>query len=214
MTLSLDVLLDRLPTRLRQSLPGHEAQATMAPRYEARREALSVTNKDCREAGVLVLLLPLEDEPGLVLTVRRDHLPDHAGQISFPGGQREGGETLEETALREAHEEIALEPRTVQLLGSLTPLYIPPSNYCVHPFVGIVTREPNLHPTDREVGEVLRAPLAHLLDPSTRVVETWTLHGTDVDVPYYSVEGHTVWGATAMMLAEVLAIVQEVIEPA
>jgi 8-oxo-dGTP pyrophosphatase MutT (NUDIX family) len=213
MNLSLDCLFDRLSPRLERPLPGHDAHTTMAPRYAARKEALSVQEKDCREAGVLALLLPHESpEPAVVLTIRRDHLPDHPGQISFPGGQREGEETLTETALREAHEEIALDPTPVKILGALTPLYIPPSNFCVHPFVGVVAHEPDLRPTDREVGTVLRVPLRHLLTPSTRIVETWTLHGTDVDVPYYDVEGHTVWGATAMMLAELLAVVRDVLD--
>jgi len=215
MSLPLDHLRDALSSRLAQPLPGHEAHASMAPRYSARQEALSVQSKDCREAGVLALLLPHEnDTPAVVLTVRREDLPDHAGQISFPGGQREGDETLTDTALREAHEEIALDPSHVQILGTLTPLYIPPSNFCVHPHVGIVRHRPSLVPTDREVERVLQIPLDHLLDPDTRVVEPWTLHGTTVDVPYYDVEGHTVWGATAMMLAELLAVIREVTDTA
>jgi 8-oxo-dGTP pyrophosphatase MutT (NUDIX family) len=185
----------------------------MAPRYSARQEALSVQDKDCREAGVLALLLPQPNgSPAVVLTVRREELPDHAGQISFPGGQREETETFAETALREAREEIDLDPAPVHLLGTLTPLYIPPSNFCVHPHVGIIDHDPALTPTDREVEHVLRAPLDHLLAPGTRTVEPWTLHGTTVEVPYYDVSGHTVWGATAMMLAELLAVVRDVLD--
>jgi 8-oxo-dGTP pyrophosphatase MutT (NUDIX family) len=212
MLLTLDLLHNRLGDQLKGPLPGHDAHVTMAPRYAARHDALSVRDKGCREAGVLVLLYPQPDgTPAVTLTVRRDHLPDHPGQISFPGGQREGNETLDATALREAEEEVALDPTTVTLLGPLTPLYIPPSNFCVHPHVGLVQRVPTLTPTDREVDRVLPAPLSHLLDPKTRVVEPWTLHGTEVEVPYYEVEDHTVWGATAMMLAELLAVVRDVI---
>ena len=207
---SLQTLTDRLAKRLEQTLPGHEAHLTMAPRYPARRADLSVNGRDCREAGALVLLYPHDDEPVVVLTVRREHLPDHAGQISFPGGQREGDESLPETALREAEEEIALPPTSVQLLGRLTPLYIPPSNFCVHPFVAGLDAAPTLRPTDDEVGQVLQVPLSHLLAPATRRTETRTLHGTDVEVPYYDVAGHTVWGATAMMLAEFLTVTRDV----
>jgi 8-oxo-dGTP pyrophosphatase MutT (NUDIX family) len=157
-----------------------------------------------------VLLHPQTDEWVLVLTVRREELPDHGGQISFPGGQREGDETLDETALREAEEEVGLDPSSVTLLGSLTPLYIPPSNFCVHPFLGLVHHAPVLRPTDREVAQVLRAPLPVLLDPATRTVEPWTLHGQTVDVPFYDLDGHTVWGATAMMLAEAVAVIRDV----
>jgi 8-oxo-dGTP pyrophosphatase MutT (NUDIX family) len=213
MPFSLDRLFAPLSARLQRPLPGHEAHTTMAPRYSARQEALSVQDTDCREAGVLALLLPQPNgSPTIVLTVRRDELPDHAGQISFPGGQREETEPLVETALREAKEEIDLDPNLVHLLGTLTPLYIPPSNFCVHPHVGVVNHDPVLTPRDREVERVLRAPLDHLLPPEARVVEPWRLHGTTVEVPYYDVAGHTVWGATAMMLAELLAVVRDVLD--
>lgn len=206
---SLPTLAPRLAERLEGPLPGHEAHLTMAPRYPARRTDLSVDGRDCRTAGVLVLLLPHDGDPAVVLTVRREHLPDHAGQISFPGGQREGDESLLDAALREAEEEVALPPASVRVLGRLTPLYIPPSNFCVHPFVGRTEGAPELRPTDEEVEQVLRVPLAHLLDPATRTTEPRRLGGTDVEVPYYDVAGHTVWGATAMMLAEFLAAVRD-----
>ena len=210
---SVSDLRPRLDDRLMRPLPGIDAQVTMAPRYSARQEALSIDGRDCREAVVLALLYAADDGPTLVLTVRRDDLPDHPGQVSFPGGQHEGDETLEETALREANEEVDLNAELVQLHGALTPLYIPPSNFCVHPFVGTLDRTPRLRATDREVGEILHVPLSHLLDSSRRVVEPWTLQGATVEVPYYAMGGHTVWGATAMMLAELIAVMREVVEP-
>jgi len=209
MVSSLSTLTPGLAERLERPLPGHDAHLAMAPQYPARQADLSVEDRACRNAGVLVLLLPPDNDPALVLTVRRDHLPDHAGQISFPGGQQEDNESLPETALREAEEEIALPSSSVQILGRLTPLYIPPSNFCVHPFVAGLDTAPDLHPTDDEVGHILRASLNHLLSPAARHVEPRTLNGTDVNVPYYDVSGHAVWGATAMMLSEFLTVVQE-----
>lgn len=209
MVSSFAALIAQVADRLDGPLPGHDAHRRMAPRYPARTADLSTDQRDCREAGVLITLLPYEGAPAVVLTVRRDHLPDHAGQISFPGGQREGEESLRDTALREAQEEIGLSPASVQVRGALTPLYIPPSNFCVHPFVGTVETTASLRPTDDEVRRVLRVPLAHLLAPSTRQIETRRLAGTDVEVPYYDASGHTVWGATAMMLAEFLAVVRD-----
>jgi len=206
---SLSQLASRLTERLDAPLPGHEAHLRMAPRDSARQADLSVNTRDCREAGVLVLLHPGDDGPSVVLTVRRDDLPDHAGQVSFPGGRREDGESLSNTALREAEEEVHLSPASVDVLGPLTPLFVPPSNFCVHPFVGHAPSVGSLRPTDAEVGQILRVPLARLSDPATRTTETRRLKGVAVDVPYYDVAGHTVWGATAMMLAEFLAVVRD-----
>lgn len=209
---SFATYIAHLRERLKRPLPGASAQIKMAPDYRTDPSVASVQGKDCREAGVLALLFPADDEPALVLTVRRDHLPDHAGQISFPGGQREDGESLRETALREAHEEVDLLPDRVTVIGPLTPLYIPPSNFCVHPFVGAVSKPPGLQPTDDEVGAILRVPILHLLDPSTLVREEWTLHGQSVEVPFFDVDGHKVWGATAMMLAELLECCADALE--
>ncbi|GAB5521826.1 MAG: hypothetical protein RhofKO_40770 [Rhodothermales bacterium] len=170
----------------------------------------SVEHKRCREAGVLVLVYPDADAPHVVLTVRRADLRDHAGQIAFPGGQREGEETLEATALREANEEVAFEPHaSFKLIGGLTPLYIPVSKFCVYPFIGIASTAPRLFPADSEVAEILHVPISRLLDPATRQREPWTLHGQTVEVPFFAIDSYKVWGATAMMLAEFAAVCDE-----
>jgi len=201
-----DETIAHLRTRLTGPLPGSEAQFTMAPAYRQDPTLASVQNKRCREAGVLVPIFPHEGHPVVILTVRHSHLKQHAGQVSFPGGRREPDENLVATALREAHEEISIEPETVEVLGPLTPLYIPPSNFCVYPYVGTIPTLPDLRLQDDEVEAVLRVPLAHLLDPGTRTIEPWSLRGKVVDVPFFAIEGHKVWGATAMMLAELIAL--------
>lgn len=203
---AFDTCLTYLRERLRRPLPGTEAQLALAPAYRQDPRTASVTDKPCREASVLVLLFPLGEQPALVLTARRPDLEHHAGQISFPGGRREPGENLVETALREAHEEVGLPHRDVQVLGRLTPLYIPPSNFCVHPFVGAVSHAPSFQPEDAEVALILCTQLRHLLDPGTLRQEPWMLRGQRVIVPFYDVDGYKVWGATAMMLSEFLAL--------
>ena len=206
--LTFDDVLDHLRRRLDGPLPGRAAQYRMAPVFRRDDELARVEGKPCREAAVLALLHPLQedDAPALVLTVRPPDMAHHAGQIAFPGGRREPGESLVDTALREAAEEVALDPRRVELLAPLTPLYIPPSNFCVYPFLGAVPDFPELHPADAEVAQILHTPLPQLLHPETRREEPWTLRGERVVVPFYAIDGHKVWGATAMMLAEMLAL--------
>lgn len=187
-------------------LPGSDAQMRMAPVRAEAPERLQVEGRDCREAGVLALLTPRDDEPHLVVTVRRAHLPDHAGQVSFPGGGREHDEDLIETALREAEEEVMLDPEHVELLGELTPLYIPPSNFCVYPFLGFTQGEVHLQPDDFEVAEIVLLPLQELLAKDTIRREVWTIRDEELVVPYFDIAGLTLWGATAMMVAEIVAL--------
>lgn len=159
-----------------------------------------------RVGAVLLLLYCKQESLHIVLTRRRDDLNSHAGQISFPGGRREPQETLPQTALRETEEEIGVPPSTVTLLGTLTDIYIPPSDYEVHPFVGWYHngKRPSFQPAVTEVAEILEVPLSHLLDPTTRKTGPWEFRGMKITVPYYDVDGHMVWGATAVMLSEFL----------
>lgn len=189
------------------SLPdydGFAAQRRMAPssrpvgRFESQPGGP-------RLGGVLMLLYCAADEVNLVLTRRPDYNGVHSGQVSCPGGRHEPPESLETTALRETFEEIGIRPEDVVVLGRLTPLYIPPSDFEVHPFVGCFRAgRPFFAPDTREVAEIIEVPLAHLLDPATRVEETWELRGVEVMVPFFRIGDHKVWGATAMMLSELV----------
>ena len=132
----------------------------------------------------------------------------HQAQISFPGGQMDEQESAVETALREAAEELNIAAAEVQVLGQLTPLYIPPSNYCIYPVVAVAERRPDFRPSPHEVAEVIEVPLDHLLEPGNVKRETWPIRGTDVTVPFYYFQGHKIWGATAMVLAELLDLIK------
>ncbi len=179
------------------------AQLKMAPTFRPNARPMQQPGQ-VRLGGVLILLYCLDDELHLVLTRRRDDLQAHAGQISFPGGRHEAPETLLMTALRETYEEIGVPETAVTPLGTLSHLYIPPSDFEVHPFVGWYTegKRPNFVPDHNEVAEILEVPLRHLLNPATRQEEPWELRGQSVIVPFFAVNGHKVWGATAMMLSE------------
>jgi 8-oxo-dGTP pyrophosphatase MutT (NUDIX family) len=192
---------------MRGPLPGVEAQATMAPGPRPFKPPPGVKP---RQAGVLLLVYPIHCALHLVLTVRTSNLNHHSGQISLPGGGWEPGDTsLQETALREAQEEIGIATDGLELVGGLTPLYVSSSNNVMHPFVAYVDRRPTFHPNPTEVAELLEADMRLLLDPTTRREEDWVRRGEVVRVPFYAVGRHKIWGATGIVLAEFLALLTQ-----
>ena len=158
---------------------------------------------------MLVLFYPYDGQIAFALTRRTDTVESHKGQISLPGGAREGDESLQATALRETCEELNACPDTVEVLGRLSPLYIPPSGFLINPFVAYSAARPSFRPDPREVAELIETPLSLLLDPATVKREEWTLRGTAVDVPFFDIYGHKVWGATAMVLGELVTMLRE-----
>lgn len=199
--------VERLERGLRDPLPGLAAQARFAPRPRPGWRPQAPPD-GLRPAAGLLLLFPIAAEAHLVLTVRSSRLPSHAGQVSLPGGAVEAGESIEQAALREAHEEIGLSQGDVRVLGRLTPLHIPVSGFLLHPVVGVADVLPLLHPADAEVERILLLPLAHLLDPSRVRREQRTRDGLFLDIPYLEVEGAQLWGATAMVCAELLSMLE------
>ncbi len=215
--LSLPALrLARIRQALAGPLPGLAGQIKMAPEPRAGQPNRWERPHDCREAGVLILLYP--HRPGsnsttpelhLVLTRRPEYPGVHGGQISLPGGRREGAETLPATALREAQEEIGLIPENVEILGQLTPLYTPPSNFYIYPFVGFTASRPVFKPDSKEVAELIETPLSLLQNPATRKEETWYFQNYgERRIPFFDIGGHQVWGATAMILSEFVTLLE------
>ncbi|HEY7399749.1 MAG TPA: CoA pyrophosphatase [Actinomycetota bacterium] len=159
-----------------------------------------------RLAAVLALLVE-RPQPALVFTVRSSELSRHAGEVSFPGGLQDPGESLAGTALREAHEEIGLDPSTPILLGALSPVHTTVSGILVVPFVGVVGELPALTPSDREIERVVVAPIARLASVEAQV-EYPLAGGRSWTGWVYEVEGATVWGATGRMLHELLEVLR------
>lgn len=177
------------------------AQRRMAPQHRRLRRRTDQPGQP-RQAGVLVLLYPAEAGLTFALIQRTANPHDvHSGQISLPGGAREGNETPIETALREAREELGIEG-PVEIIGSLTCLYITPSDFEVRPVVGDVDQHPVWVPDQAEVVEVIECPLGWLLDDDHKRIEDWERNGEVMRVPWYHVHGHKVWGATAIILSE------------
>lgn len=201
-------LLRRIEEGLRGPLPGLAAQLRMVPEPRPGHKAYVEVEDTCLKAGVLVLLYVRDGRLSLLLTRRTERVVHHRGQISLPGGERHPGETLETTALREAEEELGLDLGRIRVLGRLTPLYIPPSNFCIYPTVAFLPEAPDLSPQPDEVAEVIEVPVDRLADPACVRRETWRYGGQDHEVPFYEYAGHKIWGATAMVLAELLALVE------
>lgn len=156
-----------------------------------------------RQAGVLVLVYPLDEGLHIILTRRTEKLRGHSGQISFPGGSfdpQDGSLTV--TALRETCEELGICDDQIQIIGMLSTVYIPPTHFDVFPSVAALPIPPTFDPNPEEVAEVFTLSLDALLDERLKHEETRTIQGYSVRVPYYLVHGHKVWGATAVMLSE------------
>lgn len=162
---------------------------------------------------MLVLLYPDRDELHFFLTRRTESVGTHKGQISLPGGAREEGESLDETAKRETVEELGLDPSDLEMLGApLTPLFIPASEFWVTPYVAYYRGVPELRVAQEEVGELISVPLTLLLDDSLLFEEVREIRGISVLVPYFEIQSHKVWGATAMILSEFAAMLKQAVE--
>lgn len=198
-----------LQQRLSRPLPGEPAQLSM---IHVRRPKLSEAPKEARKSAVLVLLHIQDKLPAVVLIERTADGGVHSGQIAFPGGRQEDTDVdFADTALREANEEVALKRDTVRVLGQLTGLYIPVSNFVVYPVLAFSASRPLLYPYDGEVSRILHVPLPELFSRKESV--SVPVSGTTnmiMRVPAYLPEEHTiVWGATAMILAELEALWEE-----
>lgn len=206
----MDSFTDYLKNRLEQTLPGRDAQLKMAPEPVVDAPGREMEPPDhARQSSVLVLIYPNEEyELELLLTLRSSDI-DHGGQISFPGGRSEEGESSVETALREAYEEVGIAPEKVEIVGCLTQLYVSHSNNQVVPVVGYLTEAPELTLDPKEVEEAFSVELDSLLEKKNLTVEDWELRNYQYKVPYWDVHRVPLWGATAMMLNEFLELYRE-----
>lgn len=201
MPLTLDDVRRALALTPADGFDPHLAQAYMSPNP---RPTAPPPGIQARQSAVLLLFYTGEDGGLHFPLMRRAEYPGvHSGQISLPGGRTEEDDgSYIQTALREAHEEVGIHAADVDVLGELTPLYVPPSNFEIHPVVGSIAYHPTWTPDPVEVAEVIEAPLSALFDDSIKGEETAERAGISFLIRYYGIGGHKVWGATAVMLGE------------
>ena len=184
-------------------LPGKEAQSRMAPKHRS----ISPLNENCREASVLILIYPENDQFRIVFIKRNEYDGPHSSQISFPGGMKEHSDKdFAHTALRETEEEIGVLSSQIQVLGKLTPLLITVSNFCVYPFVGWTNNKPDFKLDHKEVQYIICPTLNELIDPLNMKFGTIHHRGVQISAPYFDIDGEMIWGATAMMLNEFISL--------
>ena len=205
-----ETCIKQLIHNLQKPLPGYNAQRTMAPPQRLPAEEYDLHTLKAKNACALVLLYPNNNKVCIPLLLRSVYNGIHSAQISLPGGKPEISDTsLVATALRETQEEIGVDPQRITVIGSLTPLYIPPSNFLLHPFVGYMNEHPLFEIDPKEVQRVYEITLDEFKDAQNRKKKLIYHQSikSELITPYYAIQEQTIWGATAMVLSELLTLI-------
>lgn len=205
---------DKVPNLKKITLPGEEAHYKMAPLFRVQElEKMNSGNTKSNNAGVLSVFYPNNEKVYFVLILRKTYKGVHSNQVGFPGGRVEAvDKDLQETALRETEEEVGIPRSEIQVLKGLTQIYIPPSNFWVFPFMGIMHSTPVLIPQEAEVERILEIDLDDFLKDSCLTTQKLsTSYAQNVEVPAFLLNGHIVWGATAMVLSEMKELLKQVL---
>ncbi len=202
--------ISRLERALGGNLPGREAQFRMANRNRVKRMQDINTPDDAGKASILILFYPSDANIRVVFMKRSEYEGVHSGQISFPGGRKEESDRDDvHTALRESYEEIGVPEESVKVLGKLTKLYIPPSNFLVTPVVGCTEKKPDFVPDPDEVAEIIEVDVVTLL--SEKIMKNTRIQvgaGFQITAPAFCPNDYVIWGATAMILSELLILLR------
>ncbi len=191
------------------SLPGEAAQLELAPFGRSALSEMSLDLSQARKAGVLALFEQRDNQAQLILTSRTTYPGAHSGQISFPGGSfEEEDQNFEQTAKRETKEEIGVDTSEYRLWGALSPLYIPPSNFLVHPFLAYSDKPLQMEKEEKEVAEIHSIAFKRFLqDDAISFPKITMSNGFKLKSPAFEIDNLLIWGATAMMIAEIRRLI-------
>ncbi|MDX1542704.1 MAG: CoA pyrophosphatase [Christiangramia sp.] len=205
--MEFEIFKNRISKLKKMPLPGEEAHRKLAPLIRINELAeINIAERNPQEAGVMAVFYPDEEAlTRLVLILRKAYKGVHSNQIGFPGGRvEETDRDLQDTALRETEEEVGIPQNDILVVKKLSRLYIPPSNFWVQPYLGIVESTPVMIPQESEVEEILEVKLSDFLDDRNIISQKLsTSYAKNIEVPAYKLNGYIVWGATGMMLSEI-----------
>jgi len=201
------LIIEKLEINLNGKLPGMKAQENMAPNIRFPKSKFPDPELS-QPSGVLILLYPNKGEWATVF-IKRTSFGPHGGQISLPGGKQEKEDSdIIATALREAEEEIGADRNKIKVIGRLSPLFVPHSNFCISPVVGYQEDFPIFVKNQKEVQSIIRIQLNELFSQSNRGVQIFNRPDYEIQAPYYNAHGHLIWGATAMIMSEFEELIQ------
>ncbi|TLX73462.1 CoA pyrophosphatase [Labilibacter sediminis] len=203
------LFINTLKNQLREKLPGLQAHSIMSPSVRFTGK-LKPNKTNTRESSVLIMLYLKNGELHIPFIKRPQYKGAHSGQVSLPGGKSEDYDNSAlDTALRETEEEIGINKDNIEILGCLTSIFIPNSNFNVSPFVGFFKGSPSFYPDNFEVESIIEAPLRQLVDPNTIEKFKKNINNHNIEAPYFNIKNHQIWGATAMIISELKEIIQK-----
>lgn len=207
----MNSFIEQLKHQLTRPLPGQKAQLLMVPEKIAALRSSLPQSDHPKKSAVLILLYPFQNGISTVLIERAVYAGVHSGQIAFPGGKAEESDPdLRFTALRETQEEVGIPIEDVEIIGNLTDVYIHPSNYLVTPYIGYLPFSPEFLINEREVQKVIRMDILNLEKVVRSSKKITYSNGLTIQTPFFDLEGYTIWGATAMMMSEFIAIAEDI----
>ncbi len=209
--MELNKLSQKLQFLLKSDLPGQSSQWRMRVKTD-KIFNFNTTEENAIQSAILILLYEKCGKIYFLLTERTHTVEHHRGQISLPGGVREINEKLSSTATRETNEEIGINADDIDVMGALSPLFVPVTGFIIHPFVGVINNNFELHPEPGEVANVFEVDVDELINDDNELEEKRNLRGYDMDIPYFLLSKHKVWGATAMILSEFKTVLKEVFD--